>query len=148
MIFTIPGEPQGKLRPRYSRRTGVMYTPTETTAYEKKVAAAFYAQGGKRLPVTKQISSLDGGTAECEQPIKVEIWAFMEPPQSAPKKRKALMLYGSIMPTKKPDIDNIGKIILDALNGAAWKDDKAVTELTVHKRFDDNPRVVVEINEL
>ena len=33
------------------------------------------------------------------------------------------MFKGEMLPTKKPDVDNIIKIILDSLNGLAYKDD-------------------------
>ena len=148
MMFTIPGAPQGKKRPRYSRKTGVMYTPSETVQYEKYVKECFYSQGGKRFPESTTIYAEGHREVEITQAIKVEIWSFIEPPKSAPKWKKRVMLYGSILPTRKPDIDNIGKVILDALNGAAYRDDSAVTELTVHKVFSDEPRVVVEITKL
>ena len=148
MIVTIPGEPEGKKRPRYSRKTGVMYTPSETVAYEKKVQAMFWAQGGKKMHDVKTLADQDGKPRECVVPLKVEIWAFIKPPETAPMWKKGLMRLNSILPTKKPDIDNIGKIILDGLNKAAWRDDSAVTDLIIHKRFSDEPRVVVEINEI
>ena len=147
MIFTIPGEPEGKKRPRYSRKTGVMYTPSETVNYEKYIKECFYEQGGKRLPDSKVIKVGDK-EIECAQAYKVEIWAFLGPSKSAPMIRRGLMVNNMILPTKKPDIDNIGKIILDGLNGAAWRDDKAVAELVIHKVYGDVPRVVVEIKEL
>jgi Holliday junction resolvase RusA-like endonuclease len=35
--------------------------------------------------------------------------------------------------TKKPDIDNLTKAILDALNGIAWNDDAQVAQITAKK---------------
>lgn len=39
--------------------------------------------------------------------------------------------------TEKPDVDNVLKLVMDALNGVAWKDDKQVTEAHIkkHRRF-------------
>lgn len=125
-----------------------MYTPSETVSYEKKVKACFYQQGGQMIPETKTTLDDNFRSVECTTPIKVEIWAFLEPPKSSPKYKILLMLRNFIGATKKPDIDNIAKIVLDGLTGAAWKDDSAVTDLTVHKSYDEVPRVVVEINRI
>ena len=35
------------------------------------------------------------------------------------------MLEHRIRPTVKPDLDNVAKLIYDALNGVAWYDDNA-----------------------
>lgn len=148
MLFVIPGDPQGKKRPRYSRKNGVVYTPTETVKYEKHVAEYYIMQGGKRLPDQKDIKGANGTKYLVPQAYKVEIWAFLKPPKSVPKWTRALMDGNFMQPTKKPDIDNVGKIILDGLNGIAWHDDSAVTELTIHKRYDQAPRVEVEIKEI
>lgn len=37
--------------------------------------------------------------------------------------------------TRDMDVDNIGKSVLDGLNGVAWIDDRQVTKLTVEKMF-------------
>ena len=50
-----------------------------------------------------------------------------------------------ILPTKKPDTDNIAKAILDALNGVAYYDDAQVVELHVVKKYSDEPRAEVMI---
>lgn len=51
--------------------------------------------------------------------------------------------------TRRGDVDNYGKSILDALNGVAWLDDSQVQRLTV-SRFDDpkRPRVMVIVERL
>lgn len=58
--------------------------------------------------------------------IQVNVIAYFEPPRSARKRRRQMMLDGEIPYDKKPDGDNIYKAVLDALNGAAFDDDKYV----------------------
>jgi len=57
-------------------------------------------------------------------------------------------LNGCIYPTKKPDADNIAKIVLDALNGVAYTDDTQVVNLSVQKRYGEVAEVKVEITEV
>ena len=49
--------------------------------------------------------------------------------------------------SKRPDIDNYAKLVLDALSGVFYKDDSQVTALVVTKVYDQNPRTVVIIEE-
>ena len=50
---------------------------------------------------------------------------------------------------KKPDADNVAKIVLDSLNKIAYEDDKQVVELTVIKRWTfDNERIEFEVEEI
>lgn len=53
--------------------------------------------------------------------------------------------------TGKPDVDNVAKSVLDALNGLAWADDSAVACLTVRKWIaaaNESARVDVVIEEI
>jgi Holliday junction resolvase RusA-like endonuclease len=127
MIVEIPGEPQGKGRPRFWQ--GHAVTPPATRAYEKLVA-----------------ESWTGGMMHGA--IKMEIWAFFKIPKSASKKMQRCMILNQVKPEKKPDIDNIQKIILDGLQGRAFEDDKQVIEITAHKAYGLEPRVVVEVKEI
>jgi len=119
--FTIPGKPFGKQRPKFASRGKFVkaYTPTETVNYENLVKYAWMEAGGVRLA--------DG-------PIEITIWAHYEVPQSYTKKKKDLALGGFIHPGK-PDIDNICKIITDAMNGCAYKDDAQITKATIFKCY-------------
>lgn len=48
----------------------------------------------------------------------------------------------------KPDIDNITKIVLDGLNGIAYKDDNQITKIEVKKIYSETSYIEVEINYL
>lgn len=129
--FCVPGEPQGKARPRFTRG-GRTYTPRKTVAYEDAIREEFLKSGG-------QITDL---------PVKVQISAFYKIPISASKSRAAKMDGGEILPTKKPDTDNIAKVVCDALNGVAYKDDAQVCCLKVDKKYNREPMIVVTVSEI
>ena len=57
------------------------------------------------------------------------------------------MSFGLISPTKKPDLDNIAKAILDSLNGIAYKDDSQIVSLLISKKYSDRPRVEIALKE-
>ena len=107
--FTIYGKPQGKARPRFAN--GHAYTPKQTADYERQIKNAFIAAGGEKI-------ENDG--------VIIEIDVYYK--KTAADKKK-------LSPTKKPDIDNICKIVLDGLNGVAYADDKQVISLTANKYF-------------
>jgi Holliday junction resolvase RusA-like endonuclease len=110
------------------------YTPKETVSYENLVKYAYQAEVGK--------------TFDKDIPLRVLIVALYEIPQSTSKKRANLMRTGEIRPTKKPDTDNIAKIICDSLNGIAYHDDAQVVDLKVVKYYSDTPCVTVTIEEV
>ena len=62
--------------------------------------------------------------------------------------KKTAMLSGELLPTKKPDIDNIVKAVLDALNEVAYRDDTQVVELQVRKQDSERPRLEICLEEL
>ena len=53
------------------------------------------------------------------------------------------------MPLKKPDSDNIAKIVLDSLNKIAFYDDSQVADLRVIKKWtEDVERIEFELEEI
>lgn len=132
--FEVEGKPVGKGRPRFKRIGNFVqtYTPTATADYEKLVRLRFQNAGG----------------VITDKPVRVEIVAFFEPPKSTKKRDRIEMLANRILPVKKPDCDNIAKIILDALNKIAYIDDSQVIELVVKKRYSAEAKVIVHIEEI
>ena len=57
------------------------------------------------------------------------------------------MDFGIIRPTKKPDLDNIAKAVLDSLNGIAYKDDSQIVSMVVSKKYSNRPRVEITLKE-
>lgn len=129
----IPGKPLGKQRPRVLKN-GITYTPKETVNYEtliKEIYSTEYRLAGPK-----------------EGPLKMKIVAYFPIPESVSNIKKTDMERGNIRPTKKPDIDNIVKIVADALNGLAYLDDKQIVSCTVEKYYSSIPRVQVELEEV
>ena len=58
------------------------------------------------------------------------------------------MLEYKIRPVVKPDLDNVAKLICDALNGLAWHDDNAIVDMQVRKFYSTQPRVEVIIKAI
>lgn len=130
--FFIPGTPKSKQRHRCTRQ-GRMYTPSDTTKYEKLVRDVYQAKYGDFM--------FDA------QPLSVEILALFKVPKSYTKCKKELALSGKIAPSTK-DVDNIAKIVLDGLNGVAYLDDRHIVRLYVRKESTiDEEGVHVKIQE-
>lgn len=129
----IPESITGKQRPRMNTYTGRAYTPNKTKNYEYLVRQLFLYKYPKFEPIVGR--------------VKLSVIAYFELPKSISKQKEAEMLAGTISPTKKPDWDNIGKIISDALNKFAFKDDAQIIEATIIKKYARTPKVLVRIEE-
>ena len=131
--FEVPGKITGKGRPRVNSYTGIVYTPTKTKDYETLVEQYF-------LLKYPRFKALEGR-------IKVNIIAYFSIPKTTKKSDINEMLENNISPTKKPDIDNIVKAILDSMNKFAFKDDNQITKLEVEKKYAIEDKVYVKIEE-
>lgn len=132
--FVVLGEPQGKGRPKFSRAGNHVQTRTsdETVIYENLIKTEYQRQcGGLRFQDGDQLD--------------VRIMAFYAIPASVSKKRRRMMLDRQIRPGKKPDWDNIGKVVTDSLNQVAYRDDAQVVDAQVRKFFSEQPRLEVTI---
>lgn len=116
-MVVVTGKIRGKARPRVCR--GHAFTPKDTIEYEKLVRECYKKQDGRYL----------------KGAIKALIIAYYKIPKSYTKKRVQVIRDGLEKPTKKPDADNIGKVILDSLNGVAYKDDSQIIDLRIKKEY-------------
>ena len=131
--FEVVGDIKGKARPRVNTYTCKAYTPENTKDYEMLIKQYFKLKYPRYVPLENRVS------------VKVD--AYFKVPKTVTKKEKALIEEGKLSPTKKPDIDNIVKIILDALNKMAFKDDNQITKLEVEKFYGEVEKIVVKIEE-
>lgn len=135
--FIIYGEPKGKGRPRFSSVNGYVKTrtPEDTVNYENLVKLTY--QKACNEPMYEQ-----------HVPVVMQIDAYYSIPKSASQKKAAQMSLGEIRPTKKPDIDNLCKIIMDSLNKIAYYDDSQIIWASVGKYYSLTPRVFVRMYTL
>lgn len=127
--FIVPGEPQGKGRPRFGN--GRTYTPAKTIEYERRIATR--AAEAMPCPAT-------------ELPVHVRVDAYKGIPKSWTRAKRIRAMDGQEIPGK-PDLDNVAKAVLDALNGVVYADDVQVTRLVVTKQYSLEPRLVVTVKE-
>lgn len=133
-VFTVPGKPMGKQRPRFSRANGRAYTPKETASYESLIRLAFADKYPAHVPT--------------DEPATVNVCAVYPVPKSWSQKKQLAALDGKIFPGR-PDVDNILKIVQDAGNGVIWSDDAYIHSGTTSKRYGTRPglTVLIEIEE-
>ena len=79
--------------------------------------------------------------------LSINIIAYLKIPKSTSKAKVEEMLENKISPTKKPDVDNIAKSILDAMNNFVFKDDNQVSKISIEKRFALEEKAVIEVEE-
>lgn len=130
--FTIDGEPVGKARPRMNTRTGKAYTPDKTRMYEDYT----------KLLYRSQVKYYFEGY------VRLTIKAFYGIAKSDSKKVKEQKNNNILRPSKKPDIDNVIKLIADSLNDIAYKDDTQIVEMQAMKFYSNKPRVEVTIESI
>ena len=129
--FTVYGEPVGKGRPKFGG--GRTYTPAKTVNYEQAVKQAFITKYPDHAPYPKDV------------PLYVGITAYFSIPSSVSNRKKEMMEKWKIYPCKRPDGDNILKVICDACNKLIYYDDAQVIDSAVRKVYSTQPRVEVRI---
>jgi len=118
----VEGKPVPKARPRVVRKGGRTwsFTPKKTKDWEKKIA--------------------EEARNHFEEPFCIPVRLSLTFYLKTPKSREGQIYVQTI-----PDLDNLEKSVLDALNGIAYDDDKRVVSKTSEKIYGNNPRVEIKI---
>lgn len=128
--FEVLGTPVSKGRPRFVRKTGIAYTPKRTQDAEK----SFLYQALYHKP-----------PEPIKEPVSLYIRFCMPIPKSTSKKKRQEMLQSPTPHTKRPDLDNLVKLVKDALNGVFWLDDNQIYNLHTEKIYGEVPKTIIEI---
>lgn len=133
----LAGAPIGKGRPRFraitarsGRTFASIYTPAATRRYEGALRYAAQQAMGARAPL--------------EGPLHVRVTATFPVPPSWPKRKRADALAGIVRPAKKPDADNILKV-LDSCNEVVFRDDAQVVDAHIVKVYGAKPSLRIEV---
>lgn len=83
--------------------------------------------------------------------VMITVWFCVPRPKSHYRTGKyAGMLKdkhkNQVWHTKKPDIDNLLKLVMDSLNDVFWKDDSQICSVITQKLYDEKPRTVIQID--
>lgn len=129
--FWIPGTPIAQSRPRFARRGKFVTTYDAEPARNQK---AYVKLIGAQYMASKTLERYQRDIPLC---VRLEI--NVQRPKTKPKRY--------ILPTSKPDCDNMYKLVTDALESICYEADQQITHVTIQKRYSDNPGVMVFIFE-
>lgn len=129
----VPVTPVAKGRPKFFTPPGASFgravTPKKTVNAEDTIKHYAIAQG---------VTPVEG-------PVHVDLEFRYEPPASMSKKKRGMAMTYHEFRTKKPDLDNLIKTVLDALNELAWKDDASVVSVSARKIYAVQSETVVRV---
>lgn len=133
--YVVTGTPKPQSRPKFFRnRAGYMGTYSPKTDWFNIV----YTETLKQKEKLRSNQQLKGALA-------VDLYFYLPIPKSVSKKKREKMFYV----TKKPDIDNLVKAVLDAINYTnLWEDDSRIARLRTAKIYSVNPSCRIRIQEI
>ena len=145
MRIIIPGNPIPKARHRHMFRNGkyVVYDPQQELKNYFKLSLL--------SAMNEKLHSEN--RSECvkfaqDSTFHVDLTFHINPPSSLSQNERKCVLWGFKMIGQKPDIDNLVKFVLDAMNHTIFNDDKAVVSITAKKIYSLQPQTVIEIKEI
>lgn len=136
----VPVPPTPKGRPRFSRRSGRAYTPAATEAAERTLRGELaHATTLGQTPPTRHWPAAGA--------LVLELRFTLAIPASWSKKKRAAAAEGRLSHTSRPDVDNLGKLVLDAANGVLWGDDSQLVTVVMMKRYGATPGVWLSLSQ-
>ena len=123
--IVVEGKPVPKGRPRFNMQ-GYAYTPRATELAELGMAEAIRAACAQH------------GWQVSQKPLSVGMDFFLGAPANP----------GQPYPAVKPDLDNLAKLVLDAMNGLVYDDDRRVISLVCRKGYGSPERTEIAVKEV
>ncbi len=81
-------------------------------------------------------------------PVQLDITFYMPIPKGTPKLKTKQMINQTMYPIKRPDIDNLSYLVVNAMKGIIYEDDSQIVDLNLHKRYGETPKTVVKVIQL
>lgn len=134
----VPIPPTAKGRPRFARSTGRAYTPAATQAAERTLQGELSAATRLGLSAQQHEWPMAG-------PLELELGFALAIPASWSKAKAARARNGIQRHTSRPDVDNLGKLVMDACNGVLWHDDAQLVRVTLAKCYGPTPGTTVTL---
>lgn len=134
ILFEILGDPVAQGRPiagkSFAGKT-VLYDPLKSRNFKEYVRMVAAQHAPKKL--------ITG-------PIHLNLDFYRSTPKKYQTKPKQQLIdAGELLPTTKPDIDNLAKSVKDGLTKVIWQDDSQVVSMNLRKFYSMTPKVVVHI---
>jgi len=133
VTIILLGEPVAMARTRISRG-GILFTP----APQRNAMAA--------LRMAAQEAMQHAAAEPFDEPVALTLLAEMRIPYTWSKKKQAAALLGEILPAKKPDLSNTVKLVEDALNTVAFRDDAQIVSIWARKVYGNQPKLVCTVS--
>jgi Holliday junction resolvase RusA-like endonuclease len=131
----VEGKATTKQRQRFDPRTNRAYTPPSNIINELDVRRVWEQEGKPRIPD--------------KTPLALDVTIIVMRADSHFKKDGSLSAEGLRHPypeNKKPDVDNAVKLVMDALNTRAYKDDVQVVKANVRRIWGEWPKTIIKIS--
>lgn len=129
----IKGAAVAQSRPRVSK--GNVYYPANVTRHKGLIQRA----------TTEALIKANNRAFPLNMPISMEMVVYIEYPKRLSKKKQKMFECGEVSPTRRPDVDNYAKLVMDAMQGLAYSDDSHICRLVVTKEYAAEPSTVVRI---
>lgn len=140
IVLSIPGEPTGWSRATPvpgQRPDGTLFVRMLTTEQARKAMRVIRETFRARYPRHRPWTG----------PVMLNFTVVFETPRSFNRALRDAAARGDLYATKKPDKDNIEKLICDALNGLAFVDDAQVQGGGI-KRYGSPARIDISLRHM
>jgi Holliday junction resolvase RusA-like endonuclease len=132
-----------------------LYVPGTIVAAERQVGVnktfgnGFLYRSGPHKQYQGDLNTLAGKVMAAENrrpfdgPLEVEILCVYPIPRSRSLKQQEAAARGDVYPDVRPDLDNIVKVVQDALTKVVYRDDACIVDLHVRKIYGWTPGLTV-----